>query len=116
MELNELTQKVQNNEDFVVEEDVAVYCSSTDTEEFYRMDCYDGFAIGVLTGTEDGTPVDNRNPTRIVMIYPEREDLLKNKGLTEQVLRYRGLEKDFGPEEINYGDIMMALGEISDHN
>lgn len=75
-----------------------------DSEHYYSMECYDGYAIGKTTDDDGMPPV-------IKMTYPKRDEVLADEKLSKYVLQYRGL-CDLAPEDIHYGDIMMALGEI----
>lgn len=93
---------------FVEEDEVLV----TDKELFgdneehaYDMRCHDGWAEGTPSNDEEGLPA------RIRMTYPKRDEVLADKKLAHYVLKYRGLyDLDF--DDITYGDIMMALGEV----
>lgn len=75
-----------------------------DNEHYYSMECYDGYAIGKTTEGDGIRPV-------IKMTYPKLDEVLADEKLSKYVLQYRGLY-DLTPEDIHYGDVMMALGEI----
>lgn len=90
-------------------EEEAMFCSPSffgdDYEHCYDVDCCDGWASGALHDPNDDAP------KTIKLTYPTLAEVLANEELTSYVLRYRGLW-DCTKEDINYGDIMMALGEI----
>lgn len=91
----------------VFEEDVLFSDSDFfgDSEEHsYDMECKDGVAIGKLND-------DSNAPGVIKVTYPKLDEVLSDEKLSNYVLKYRGLH-DLGPEDITYGDIMMALGKI----
>jgi hypothetical protein len=75
------------------------------------MVCYNGYAIGELLDKENYMCADT-----IRMEYPTLEEVLSDKGgIADYVLQYRGLwDKTY--KDIDYGDIMMCLGEIVDND
>lgn len=95
------------NNETVFEEDVLFSDSNFfgDSEEHsYDMECKDGMAIGKLNDDSDA-------PGVIKVTYPKLDEVLSDEKLSNYVLKYRGLH-DLRPEDITYGDIMMALGKI----
>lgn len=86
--------------------DVAVF--GDDKEHAYRVDCYDGWGLGVALKDENSSDV----PAEIIVRYPKMEEVLEGD-LADYVLAYRGLGKD--KSMINYGDIMAACGRIDIH-
>ena len=91
-------------EDEVLFQDVAVF--GDDKEHSYRLECYDGWALGIALADDNSGDV----PAEIIVRYPALKDVLGNETLTRKTLEYRGLGSD--PSVIHYGDIMMAFGEI----
>ena len=71
-------------------------------EHCYELRCEDGWAIGYPHNEDD---------VEIEIDYPKRDFVVNNESLSEYVLRYCGLY-DCKAEDINYGDIMLALGTI----
>ena len=95
---------------FVIEEEVLIVNETIfgdSVEHCFDFKCYNGYAIGELSGEDDHT-----NVTKIKMTYPKRAEVLKNADLCEEVLEYRGLY-DLKAKDITYGDIMMYAGEPS---
>lgn len=99
------TNKTMENKDFIIEEEVLVKIWQYEDAP-YRMECYDGYAIGTLLDEE------YQCPNTIRMEYPTLDEVLSDKGgIADDILFYRGLyDKTY--EDIHYGDIMMFLGEI----
>lgn len=94
------------NKDFIIEEEVLVKIGQYEDAP-YRMVCYDGYAIGELLDKEE-----YMCPDTIRMEYPTLDEVLSDKGgIADDILFYRGLW-DKQHDDINYGDIMMYLGEI----
>lgn len=94
------------NKDFIIEEEVLVKIGQYEDAP-YRMVCYDGYAIGELLNKEV-----YMCPDTIRMEYPTLDEVLSDKGsIADDILVYRGLW-DKEHDDINYGDIMMYLGEI----
>ena len=94
------------NKDFVIEKEVLINSIEGYDEVPYRMECYDGYAIGTLLDE------DYPCPKTIRMEYPKLEEVLSDKGgIANDILLYRGLW-DKSADDICYGDIMMCLGEI----
>jgi hypothetical protein len=75
-----------------------------DVHEF-NCDCYDGVAFCYERNTSKVLP-------DLIVEYPKREDVMQDKMLCDCILKYCGLY-DLGYEDINYGDIMLALGKIN---
>ena len=91
------------NENYILETDI--YVAIGDDEAVYDLKCYDGYATGVRT-------CDNENcPATIKMEYPLLAEILPYEHLVSHILTYRGLY-DLRAENIHFGDVMMALGEI----
>lgn len=67
--------------------------------------CYDGIAYCFLPNSVNVLP-------DLIVKYPKREDVIKDEELCAYILRYCGLY-DLGYEDINYGDIMLSLGNIN---
>ena len=83
-----------------------VFVKINDKEYEYDMTCYDGYAYGVLR--ENTTDA----PNIIKMEYPTLNDVIYDKGgIADYILSYRGLW-DLDESKIQYGDIMMCLGEV----
>lgn len=104
----QLNNKAMENKDFIIEEEVLVNIWQYEDAP-YRMECYDGYAIGTLLDEE------YQCPNTIRMEYPKLEDVLKDLDLCHRILKYRGLY-DLAPIDIHFGDIMMYLGEIVEEN
>jgi hypothetical protein len=113
-QLKELTTiklklKTMENKDFIIDEEVLVKIWQYEDAP-YRMECYDGYAIGTLLDEE------YQCPNTIRMEYPTLDEVLSDKGgIADDILFYRGLW-DKTADDIHYGDIMMYLGEIVDNN
>ena len=94
--------------DFILKEEV-YFCDEEvfgDKEEHsYDVKCYDGFAIG--TPSEG----DTSSISQLRLKYPKRQTILESDADWKYVLEYCGLF-DLKPKDINYGDIMTALGEV----
>lgn len=92
----------------------AVYLADKDVfgdedERCYQVRCSDGWAVGYpAEDTEDELP-------EIEFTYPKLDFVRNHKDLAEYVLRYCGLY-DQKAKDINYGDVMLALGEIVKEN
>lgn len=96
------SRRVKDDEDYVEEPDTLIMI---DGEEIsYDMKCYDGYAIGKCN------VVDEDIPEIIKMTYPKKSELYEDE--IEEILIYRGLKGSVSPEDITYGDIMMAMGEL----
>ena len=95
---------IMENKDFIIEEEVLVKICQYE-EVPYRMECYDGYAIGTLLDEE------YQCPKTIRMEYPKLADVLEDNDLCYHILKYRGLF-DKTADDIHYGDIMMYLGGI----
>lgn len=100
----QLNIKTMENKDFIIEEEVLVKIWQYEDAP-YRMECYDGYAIGTLLDEE------YQCPNTIRMEYPTLNEVLKDNELCHLILKYRGLW-DKTADDIHYGDIMMYLGEI----
>jgi hypothetical protein len=101
----QLNNKAMENKDFIIEEKVLVNIWQYEDAP-YRMECYDGYAIGTLLDEE------YQCPNTIRMEYPKLADVLSDMGgVADDILQYRGLY-DKTADDIHYGDIMMYLGEI----
>lgn len=91
-------------------EEGAMFCAPSffgdDYEHCYDVDCYDGWAIGTRCNLMDADA-----PTAVLLTYPTLAEVLATDELSAYVLRYRGLY-DLTPEDIHYGDIMMAFGAL----
>lgn len=74
-------------------------------EHEFDCKCYDGVAFCYEVNSENVLP-------DLIVEYPKRENVMKDEELCEYILRYCGLY-DLGYEDINYGDIMLALGNIN---
>lgn len=96
-------KRVKDNKDYVEEPDTLVMYEGKEIS--YDMKCYDGYAIGECN--EDGADI----PKTIKMTYPKISELSEDE--IDEVLTYRGLEGSVKPEDITYGDVMMAMGELS---
>lgn len=97
------------NKEFIIEEEVWVSQIEGYDEVPYRMECYDGYALGELLDENNEYP---NAPKTIRMEYPTRNDVLSDiGGLAEDILQYRGLY-DLEVKDIHFGDIMMYLGEV----
>ena len=99
-------------EDYVLLQDKSIF--GDNNEHSYNRRCYDGWAVGILSDVED-----KNAPKQVRLKYPKIQEVLNNEELTNRVMPYRGLndtdsayKKGFEPTDINYGDIMMALGKI----
>ena len=95
--------------DFILREDVYLYDENLfgDYERLFDVKCYDGYAIATISRDED-----IRNIEQVRLEYYTLAEVLSNEILSEQVLQYNGLY-DLSPSDINYGDIMMAYGQIT---
>lgn len=78
-----------------------------DEEHWYDCKCNDGTAIGRLSFPEE----DHNAPDIIKISYPKLSQILRDEQAADEILQYRGLS-DLGPDEINFGDIMMKYGKI----
>lgn len=97
------------NKKFVIEDEILINVAGY-SEVPYYMECYDGYAIGMLL--EDEAKEFPNAPKTIRMKYPTLDDVIYDKGgIAEDILQYRGLW-DKTAEDIHYGDIMMYLGEV----
>lgn len=77
----------------------------------YECVCYDGIAYCVLEDCDCDD--DNGNaPEKLVVRYPEKKDVLKDKELARDILDYRGLY-DLSIKDLTYGDIMLYSGIVS---
>ena len=94
--------------DFILKEEV-YFCDEEvfgDKEEHsYDVKCYDGYAIGTPSKGETSSI------TQLRLVYPKRQSILGSEEESKYVLRYCGLY-DLKPQDIHYGDIMTALGEV----
>ena len=99
---NKDMKRVRDNKDYVEEPDTLVMYEGEEIS--YDMKCYDGYAIGKCN--EDGADI----PKTIKMTYPKISELSEDE--IDEVLTYRGLEGSVKPEDITYGDVMMAMGEL----
>jgi hypothetical protein len=77
-----------------------------DMEHTYDCECKDCVAIGTLSD-----PSDTSAPKKIKIEYPSLEEILEDEDACDYILQYRGLY-DLTASDINYGDIMMAYGDI----
>lgn len=75
------------------------------TEVEYEVHCYDAIAYGRRTDNNENAPYF------IKMSYPTRDEIIADEDKARYVLEYRGLF-DLTTENIHYGDIMMAYGEV----
>lgn len=91
------------NADYIRELSIYVNIPNIKEEVAYNFKCYDGHAIGTLAV---GRP---NAPKEIKMFYPTIGELTIEQ--MDYILEYRGLF-DLTHEDINYGDVMMALGEL----
>ena len=73
-------------------------------EHVYDCVCYNGHAACKLADDED-----KNAPKKIIVKYPKRRELTNEQ--KDYILEYRGLY-DLTHKDINYGDILMAYGEI----
>lgn len=89
----------------ITETDIEVYFPNIEDDAIYDLECYDGYAIGKRVCDTDQAPMD------IKMTYPTLAEVKANEELANYILKYRGLY-DLTIDDIHYGDIMMALGEI----
>ena len=96
------SRRVKDDEDYVEEPDTLVMYEGEEIS--YDMKCYDGYAIGKCN--EDGADI----PKTIKMTYPKISELSEDE--IEEILIYRGLKGSVKPEDITYGDVMMAMGEL----
>lgn len=77
-----------------------------DMEHEYNCECKDGVAIGTLCDESD-----TNAPKKIKIEYPLLKEILEDEDKCDYILQYRGLY-DLTASDINYGDIMMAYGDI----
>lgn len=89
----------------ILETGILVPISNTLNEVEYALTCFDGYAIGQLTDDEPTAP------ETIKMTYPTLDEILADEEKANYVLEYRGLY-DLTKEDIHFGDIMMAFGEV----
>ena len=75
-----------------------------DKEHTYNCECGDGMAVGTLCD-------ESNAPKEIKIEYPKLSTL--DEDTCDYVLQYRGLY-DLTAKDINYGDVMMALGKITE--
>lgn len=104
---------LKETRDFIDEEEVLVTDEDVfgDNEEHaYDFRCYDGYAEGQPSRNWD-EEYEEELPQTLHMTYPKLEEVLNDEDMTNYILKYRGLH-DLGPEDITYGDIMIALGEV----
>lgn len=92
-------------ENYISEQSVYVTIPNIDEEVIYDFRCYDGYAIGTMVCDAPNAPQE------IKMSYPTLAEVSDDEELADYILRYRGLY-DLKHNDIHYGDIMMALGEL----
>ena len=73
-------------------------------EHYYDAKCYDGYAIAKRISDDENEPYE------LKITYPKLAEVVKDKDLVNEILTYFGLD-DCTPQDINYGDIMLYLGE-----
>lgn len=89
----------------ILETDIIVTLPNIKDDAIYDLKCYDGYATGErICDTENA-------PKNIRLEYPTLEEVLADEEKVSYVLEYRGLY-DLTPNDIHYGDIMMAYGEV----
>jgi hypothetical protein len=96
---------------YILKESVYLYDEDLfgDSEEhLFDVKCYDGYAIATRCKDEDSTNIE-----QVRLEYYTLAEVLANEILSNHVLRYNGLY-DLSPSDINYGDIMMAYGKITE--
>ena len=77
----------------------------------YECVCYDGIAFCTLEDC-DCDDDDGDTPEKLVVRYPEKKDVLKDKELARDILDYRGLS-DLSIKDLHFGDIMLYTGRVS---
>lgn len=91
------------NADYIEELSIYVNIPNIKGEVVYDFKCYDGHAFGTLAFEHPNAPKE------VKMFYPTIGELTIEQ--MDYILEYRGLF-DLTHEDINYGDVMMALGEL----
>lgn len=76
-------------------------------EHYYNVECFDGHAVATKSEAYD----DDKAPAKLRVTYPKREEVIKNKEMTEEVLDYRGLD-GLTADDITYSDIMIYYGKL----
>lgn len=98
-----------NQQKSVLEEGVylcnRVVFKDEETHE-YNIECFDGYAIAKRVDKSD-----KKAPAQLKLEYPKRSDILAKDERSSFVLSYRGLF-DLCPNDITFGDIMLAYGKI----
>lgn len=89
----------------ILETDILVCLPNIEGEVTYDFECYDGYATGSRVDNTENAPKEIR------MVYPTLAEIKADEEKAEYVLEYRGLY-DLSVEDIHYGDIMMAYGEV----
>ena len=76
-------------------------------EHYYDAKCYDGYAIAKRISDDENEPYE------LKITYPKLADVVNDKELVDEILTYFGLVDLYGctAKDINYGDIMLYLGE-----
>lgn len=75
-----------------------------DKEHSYDVMCYNGHAVAFASDDSDA-----KIPRKIDLKYPKIKEL--DAEAKAYILKYRGLH-DVSPDELTFGDVMIALGEI----
>lgn len=74
-------------------------------EHYYDAKCYDGYAIAKRISDDENEPYE------LKITYPKLAEVVEDKDLVDEILTYFGLDDDCTAQDINYGDIMLYLGE-----
>lgn len=89
----------------ILETDIIVTLPNIKDDAIYDLKCYDGYATGERI-------CDNEQAPKVIrMEYPKLAEVLADEEKASYVLEYRGLY-DLTPNDIHYGDIMVAYGEV----
>ena len=71
-------------------------------EHYYDAKCYDGYAIAKRISDDENEPYE------LKITYPKLAEVVEDKDLVDEILTYFGLDDS---QDINYGDIMLYIGE-----
>lgn len=89
----------------ILETDILVNIPNIKGEVTYDLKCYDGYAFGCRRDDNEKAPKEIR------MEYPTLAEVKEDDEKANYVLEYRGLY-DLSVDDIHYGDIMMAYGQV----
>ena len=109
--LKVLTNLGEKKDNEVIREDgILVTIPKFRDEVEYDFAFYDTYGFGTLSPYNDDDVLVTA-PYLIKMVYPSLEEVLKYYEKCDYIIQYRGLY-DIKKEDIHFGDIAMALGEV----